>query len=51
MAGCHFNPELDIVKDWQGLYRFTDHNPQLREAFRMLMRTRNEDEQGEVLIP
>lgn len=46
-----FNPETDIVKDWQGLYRWTDRNPKLRDKFRMLMRERNEDEQGEVLIP
>jgi hypothetical protein len=51
MADYGFNPDLDIVKDWQGLYRFTNHNPRLQEAFKQLLRTRNEDEPGEVLIP
>lgn len=51
MADHNFDPDVDIVKDWQGLYRFSGNNPKLEEAFKQLLRTRNEDEPGEVLIP
>jgi len=51
MSDFRFDPNVDIVKDHQGLYRFASKNSGLIDSFRTLLRTRNEDEQGEVLIP
>jgi hypothetical protein len=51
MADCNFDPDVDLVRDYQGLYRLSGNNPKLRDRFRMLLRERNEDETGEVLIP
>jgi hypothetical protein len=51
MEDNHFDPDRDLVRDHQGLYRLTDGNMKLRDDFRMLLRERNEDEQGEYLLP
>jgi hypothetical protein len=37
-----FNPSIDIIKDWQGLYRFTGANPKLQDAIRVYMERLNE---------
>lgn len=38
-----FDPELDLKKDWQGLYQLTDRTPGLRDDIRLFMRSRCED--------
>ena len=38
-----FNPCTDIVKDANGLWRFSNLNPRLRDDFRKMFRQRNED--------
>ena len=51
MRDYDFNPDTDIVRDYQGLYRWAGNKPALRDAFRELLHHRNEDEQGEKLLP
>jgi hypothetical protein len=43
LTSHHYDPDLDLARDWQGLYRLTDHNPGLRDAIRGYFRVRNED--------
>lgn len=38
-----FDPELDLKKDWQGLYQLTDRSFKLRDGVREYMAGRNED--------
>lgn len=38
-----FDPELDLKRDWQGLFQLTDRNPRLRDELRHYFRARNED--------
>jgi hypothetical protein len=45
----NFDPLKDIVKDHQGLYKFTDSNPPLEEAVLMYMRSRDDDQKGIIL--
>lgn len=39
----HFDPYLDLAKDWQGLLRLTKHKPALRDGIRRYFAARNED--------
>lgn len=39
----NFDPDLDLQKDWQGMYMLTDRNPKLRDEIRKYFRSRNED--------
>lgn len=43
LIGNGFNPELDLKRDWQGLWQLTDRNPSLRDGIRKYFNTRNED--------
>jgi hypothetical protein len=43
LVGAHFNPDLDIKRDWQGLYQLTDRCGQLRDDARDYFRRRDED--------
>jgi hypothetical protein len=38
-----FDPDLDLKRDWQGLWQLTDHNPELRDGLRAYARLRDED--------
>jgi hypothetical protein len=38
-----FDPELDLKKDWQGLWQLTEKNRDLRDDLRHYFRMRNED--------
>lgn len=38
-----FDPEFDLKKDWNGLYRLTERNPKLRDDIRKYFQRRNED--------
>jgi hypothetical protein len=39
----HFDPYLDLKKDWQGLYQLTDRSTKLRDDIRAYFKNRNED--------
>jgi len=39
----NFNPEVDLKRDWQGLWQLTNNNLLLRDALRNYFRGRNED--------
>lgn len=39
----HFNPELDLKKDWQGIWQLTDRSIGLRDGIRQYFKQRNED--------
>jgi hypothetical protein len=39
-----YNPDLDLKRDYQGLYQLTDRVPQLRRDLQRYFRERNEDE-------
>jgi hypothetical protein len=39
----NFDPDLDLKRDWQGLYQLTDRNSRLRDDLRWYFRQRNED--------
>lgn len=39
----NYDPDLDLKRDWQGLYQLTDRNIQLRDDLRDYFRSRNED--------
>lgn len=43
LTGHRFDPDDDLVRDWQGLYRLTDRKPEMRDAIRGYFRARNED--------
>lgn len=38
-----FDPDVDLKRDWQGLWQLTDRNPKLRDGLRAYARMRNED--------
>lgn len=38
-----YNPEIDLVRDWQGLWKLTSRSIQLRDDLRSYFRSRNED--------
>jgi hypothetical protein len=38
-----FNPDVDLKKDWQGLYQLTSKNPQLRRDIQQYFTERDED--------
>ena len=46
-----FNPDIDLVRDWQGLYKINNSNYKLEAAIKKYMRSRDDDSRGEVLIP
>ncbi len=39
----HYDPELDLKRDWQGLWQLTDRSPRLRRACQDYFTQRNED--------
>lgn len=43
LSKAKFNPELDLKRDWQGLYQLTDRSIELRDGIRQYFRNRNED--------
>jgi hypothetical protein len=43
LADRHFNPDVDIKRDWQGLYQLTSKNPQLRRDIQHYFAERDED--------
>lgn len=38
-----YDPELDLLRDWQGLYKLSDRSIKLRDDIRRYMRSRKED--------
>ncbi len=38
-----FNPDIDLKRDWQGLYQLTGRSTELRDDIRCYFRSRNED--------
>jgi hypothetical protein len=45
----HFDPYLDLSRDWQGLLRLTKHKPKLRDDIRRYFRQRSEDDNSVVV--
>lgn len=43
LVKAKFDPELDLKKDWQGLFQLTDRSHELRDGVREYMAGRNED--------
>ncbi|HLX45138.1 MAG TPA: hypothetical protein VKR43_16945 [Bryobacteraceae bacterium] len=41
-----FNPEFDLVRDWQGIWQLAGNKPRLRDEIRAYFRARNEDDPG-----
>lgn len=39
-----YDPAVDIVRDWQGIYRLTGNKPKLRDEIRRYFRSRTEDD-------
>jgi hypothetical protein len=39
-----FNPEFDLVRDWQGIWQLAGNKPRLRDEIRAYFRARNEDD-------
>jgi hypothetical protein len=42
----HFDPNTDLVRDWQGIWQLAGNKPRLRDAIRGYFRARNEDDPG-----
>jgi hypothetical protein len=38
-----FDPDLDLKRDWQGVWQLTDRSPGLRDGFKAYFAARNED--------
>lgn len=38
-----YDPELDLIRDWQGVYQLSDRSMKLRDDIRRYFRSRNED--------
>jgi hypothetical protein len=43
LVGNDYDPDLDLKRDWQGLWQFTDRSIELRDDIRRYFRARNED--------
>ena len=43
LVQCKFDPELDLKRDWQGLFQLTQRSPDLRDEIRKYFKARNED--------
>jgi hypothetical protein len=43
LVDSKFDPQLDLKRDWQGLWQLTDRNWKLREELRRYLASRNED--------
>ena len=43
LALSGYDPEVDLKRDWQGLYQLTERSTVLRDGMRQYARTRNED--------
>ena len=43
LAQSGYDPQLDLKRDWQGLYQLTDRSATLRDGIRQYARMRNED--------
>jgi hypothetical protein len=39
-----FDPSVDIVRDWQGIWQLAGNKPRLRDGIRAYFRSRNEDD-------
>ena len=39
-----FDPDLDLVRDWQGIFRWSDEKPRLRDDIRAYLLSRREDD-------
>ena len=46
-----FSPSRDLIRNTQGVYELSDRSIDLKNAIYDFFKTRNEDEQGEILIP
>ncbi len=44
LADNKYNPDLDLKRDWQGLYQLTNHSPPLRRGIQGYNDQRNEDQ-------
>ncbi len=45
LKATQFTPDLDLKRDWQGLYTLTSRSPALRDGAREYLHARNEDQQ------
>jgi hypothetical protein len=43
LVDTQYDPELDLKRDWQGLYMLTDRSQALRDGIRRYFRSRHED--------
>jgi hypothetical protein len=43
LIGNQFDPNLDLITDWQGLYQLAGNKPKLRDEMRAYFRSRDED--------
>lgn len=43
LVSANYDPEIDIVRDTQGLYQLSKHNSKLRDGLRCYFQQRNED--------
>jgi hypothetical protein len=43
LTNNHYKPSLDIKRNWNGVYVFTDHNPELMQESREYLNSRKED--------
>lgn len=43
LSNNHFNPLMDIKKDWQGMWQLTNNNNDLRDQLRNYIASRDED--------
>lgn len=46
LTSNHFNPLVDLKRDWQGVWQLTDHNHRLRDDLRRYFTSRNEDDRS-----
>ena len=44
LIDCGFCPELDLKRDWQGVYQLTNRSHKLRDEIRKYFKQRNEDQ-------
>jgi hypothetical protein len=43
LAQTGYDPQLDLKRDWQGLFQLTERSAMLRDGIRQYGRMRNED--------
>lgn len=44
LTDCDYDPDVDLKRDWQGVFQLTDRSLELRDKLRAYMRNRNEDQ-------